>query len=198
MRTLTRIAVPGLNAIFVACLLIYLMYLLIKTEEPELQRRPDFKVPPITYKPVEEKPKIIVVRPTPPPEAQRPPSMTKSEERITLDGLNETTWAEPSLGSPRDLIAAPVDNQLVLILGYPPVYPHSQIAKGTEGYAIVGFSVAADGSVFNAYIIESEPGSVFDKASLKAIEKFKYKPKHVGGKPIATENMQTMFTYKLD
>jgi len=94
--------------------------------------------------------------------------------------------------------AIPIDNQLTIAIGFPPEYPSSALARGIEGYAIVGFSVSAVGSVVDPYILESEPNTIFDRASLKAISKFKYRARKVNDRPVSTDGQRYMFTFKLE
>jgi protein TonB len=39
---------------------------------------------------------------------------------------------------------------------------------------------------------------VFDKASVKAAQKFKYKPRVIDGEPIEVPGVQNKFTYQLE
>lgn len=39
---------------------------------------------------------------------------------------------------------------------------------------------------------------MFDKAALAAVAKFKYKPRIVDGRPIATSGVKNMITFELD
>ena len=93
---------------------------------------------------------------------------------------------------------ANADNQLTLLMGYPPVYPNRALMSNIEGFVVVGFSVSQAGEVFDAYILESEPKGVFDRSSLQAIGKFRYRSQVVNGKPIATDGQRYMFTYEID
>jgi len=109
-----------------------------------------------------------------------------------------TNWGDFVIKKPAGVLVTPNDSQLVLALGYPPVYPNSAITKGIEGFAVVGFSVSPAGQVYDAFIIESEPNSIFDRSALKAIKKFKYKAKMENGKAVATDGQRYLFSYKLD
>ncbi len=86
----------------------------------------------------------------------------------------------------------------VIAIAFPPEYPGLALRRGIQGYAVVGFSVSAAGSVVDPTILESEPNGVFDRASIKAISKFKYKARMVNGRPVSTNGQRYMFTYKLD
>ena len=83
-------------------------------------------------------------------------------------------------------------------MGFPPEYPNVALRRGVEGYAIVGFSVSPAGEVVDPYIIESEPGTFFDRSALKAIKRFRYKAQLVNGKPVTTDGQRYMFRFELD
>ncbi|MCZ0941945.1 MAG: energy transducer TonB [Gammaproteobacteria bacterium] len=78
-----------------------------------------------------------------------------------------------------------------------PVYPSQAKRRGIEGYALVEFVVTKNGSVRDPKVIESSPPRVFDRASIAAALKFKYKPKVVNGQPIALSGVRNLFTYEL-
>jgi len=125
-----------------------------------------------------------------------PVLVDKTKIDFVEDGSHD--WSEPVIAPPKGGPNLPLNNQLVLAIGFPPKYPSNAITRGIEGYAVVGFSVTASGEVFDPFIIESEPKSVFNRSALKAISKFKYRPKTVDGKPISVDGQRYMFTYQLD
>lgn len=55
-----------------------------------------------------------------------------------------------------------------------PVYPKQAATENIEGYVQLSFDIETDGSVANLHVIKSEPESVFDKAALKAVKKWRY------------------------
>ncbi|GAA4899748.1 TonB family protein [Ferrimonas pelagia] len=55
-----------------------------------------------------------------------------------------------------------------------PHYPIELARKGIEGWVVMEFSVAADGSVRDLLITESVPEKAFDKAALQAMKKWRY------------------------
>lgn len=57
-----------------------------------------------------------------------------------------------------------------------PKYPESAARKRISGYTVVEFDIAEDGRVINPKVIESIPGKVFDKSSIRAIKRWKYAP----------------------
>lgn len=60
-----------------------------------------------------------------------------------------------------------------------PVYPPEAKARQIEGHVVVEFSVEEDGRVLNPYVVESKPEQIFDRAALRAIREFRFKPAEV-------------------
>ena len=83
-------------------------------------------------------------------------------------------------------------------MGYPPEYPPAALSREQQGYVVVVFKVNQDGSTFDAYVSESEPRGVFDRSALKAIAKFKYRPKMVNGVAQVAHNQRYLFRYDLE
>lgn len=57
-----------------------------------------------------------------------------------------------------------------------PEYPRGAERRGIEGSVTVSFTIAADGSVTNAEVVEASPAGVFDRAALQAVETWRYEP----------------------
>jgi len=198
MMVLRRTALPLINAVVITLILFAMMYSLIYVADPQLQSRPSF--PKVAFNFVEEEPtlNVIVARLEAPKEVELQPEIEITDdifEADDIDGGKHITYTPPTFSGGDTL---PIDNQLVIALGFPPEYPHSQLSRNIEGFAVVGFSVNAAGAVYDEYIIESEPGTAFDRSSLKAISKFKYKARKVNGRAVSTTGQRYMFTYKID
>ena len=73
-----------------------------------------------------------------------------------------------------------------------PSYPRSAERRGIEGYAVVQYSVAEDGSVQNPTVVDPEPAGIWDRAVLRAIEGWAYAPAAA-----ATEGMEQRFDFNL-
>ena len=73
-----------------------------------------------------------------------------------------------------------------------PDYPRGAERRGIEGYAVVEYTVAEDGSITDATVVEAEPEGVFDRAVIRAIEGWSYAPAAA-----ATAGMQQRFDFNL-
>ncbi len=89
------------------------------------------------------------------------------------------------------------DGPLVSLVRVAPTYPMRATSMGLEGHVIVQFDVMANGQVTNIKIVEST-NSVFDKAALKATERFRFKPRMVDGVAYQSYGIQNMFSFRLD
>ena len=58
----------------------------------------------------------------------------------------------------------------------PPEYPQDALKKGIRGEVRVRITVAADGKVKSATVVQSNPADVFDKAALDAVRRWRFKP----------------------
>lgn len=65
-----------------------------------------------------------------------------------------------------------------------PDYPIQAARNQTSGYAVVEFTVAADGSIVDPHVVDSSPRHVFDNAAMQAVRKSKFKPALKDGEPV--------------
>jgi len=79
-----------------------------------------------------------------------------------------------------------------------PAYPPRAAASGTEGWVQVQFSITPTGSIRDASVVASEPGTVFDDAALKAIARWRYNPRVDGGVAVERVGMQTVIRFQLE
>jgi len=78
-----------------------------------------------------------------------------------------------------------------------PDYPFSELQDGKTGYATIEFDVDEKGFVRNARAIDGS-GANFKDSAINAIEKWRYAPSFVNGKPTVRENAQTMLRFELE
>ncbi|MYF28736.1 MAG: TonB family protein [Gammaproteobacteria bacterium] len=78
-----------------------------------------------------------------------------------------------------------------------PVYPGHAIKEGIEGHVLLEFVVTETGAVRDAVVLEAQPSGVFEQAALKAVAKFKYKPRTVDGKAVATAGVRNRVAFEI-
>lgn len=62
----------------------------------------------------------------------------------------------------------------------------------------MSFSVSKSGTTYDTMVVAAEPRGYFEQVSIRAIRKFKYKPKVVGGKSVEQHGIEYMFTFELE
>ena len=73
-----------------------------------------------------------------------------------------------------------------------PQWPREALVEGIEGYVIVEVTIAADGSVRGVVVMESVPRRLFDRNVIRAVLKWKFKPRIVNGVPVERKAIQRL------
>ena len=93
------------------------------------------------------------------------------------------------------------DGEYLPIVKVAPIYPRRAQTRGITGYCIVTYTVTTTGAIRDPYVeneTDCSPTGIFERASLKAALKFKYKPRVVDGQAIEVAGVQNKFTYELE
>ena len=90
------------------------------------------------------------------------------------------------------------DRDVLPLVRVNPDYPQRAILAGTEGWVQVQFSVTATGSVRDAVVVASEPGTLFDEAALKASARWRYNPRVDSGVAVERVGLQTVIRFELE
>lgn len=104
-------------------------------------------------------------------------------QKTKLPGLNS------DFGSP--------DGEFLPLVKIIPLYPRRARSIGIEGWVIVGFTITATGTVEDVIVLESS-NTIFEASTIRAVAKFKYKPRIVNGEPVAVTNVRHKVTYTLE
>ncbi len=78
-----------------------------------------------------------------------------------------------------------------------PMYPRRAQSRGLEGFCDLEFTVTSLGTTADVRVIECT-SSLFERASVQALLKFKYKPRVVNGTAIAVPNLQHRITFQIE
>lgn len=78
------------------------------------------------------------------------------------------------------------DGDLIPIVRIEPQFPREALVEGISGYVVLSFTVMEDGSVEpgSTKVVESKPPRLFDSAAMRAVARWKFKPRIVDGKPV--------------
>jgi protein TonB len=108
-------------------------------------------------------------------------------ERLVLERIDRT-----SIG------VRGVDGDVMPRVRPDPEYPPRALASGIDGWVQVQFTVTAIGTVRDAIVVASEPGTVFDEAALKAIARWRYNPRVDSGVAVERVGLQTVIRFELE
>jgi protein TonB len=102
------------------------------------------------------------------------------------------------IGRPPGPSTSGIDRDPIAIVRVAPDYPPREQARGVEGWVQVQFAITPTGSVRDAVVVASEPGTAFDDAALKAIARWRYNPRVDSGVAVERVGMQTVIRFRLE
>lgn len=73
-----------------------------------------------------------------------------------------------------------------------PRYPMRAAMKRIEGWVKVEFTITTQGTVKDVTVVEAHPQRIFNQEAIRAISKWKFRPKIVAGEPIERRAQQTL------
>lgn len=151
-------------------------------------------LPALEDEPVPRKPRV-----EPPPAPTTPPTtVIKTNTTETFVPIGDE-WTRPGslVGKPK-LEVSVSDGEAVPLVTSVPEYPTRAVSKGIEGWVIVEFAIDPQGKVFAPRVIEGQPSGIFDNAALKAIGRYKYKPRVINGKGVSVEGIRQRIVFELN
>lgn len=89
------------------------------------------------------------------------------------------------------------DTEYLPIVTIAPQYPQRALQRGIEGWCLVSFTVNEVGAVEDPVVVDGEPPGMFDQASIRAVQRFRFNPRVENGEPVKTHGVQYVFRYNL-
>ena len=90
------------------------------------------------------------------------------------------------------------DQMLTPVVTIEPQYPVVALRENKEGWVTLGFTVTRTGSVTNVKVLNAKPRRVFDKAALRALYKWKYRPEIVDGQAVESPDQVVTLEFNLE
>jgi protein TonB len=78
-----------------------------------------------------------------------------------------------------------------------PKYPERALRFKREGYVLVEFTIAVDGSLRDLRVVEAEPKGLFERETIKMVGTWRYAPQLVNGVPVERPNVRKRLTFRL-
>ena len=198
-RNIFRLIIGALLAVPVAGGLFFIMQYLISSADLKLDKSektkladihmPDTKIETQFEEKVEK-----------PDEVDEPPPDLATPD-VSMDMNMEVVNTAPAASINIDITSSGMstgDGEYLPIVKVAPIYPRRAQTRGISGYCIVEYTVTKTGSIREPVAIDCEPSGVFERASVKAATKFKYKPRVVDGEAIEVAGVMNKFTYELE
>ncbi|HMB38485.1 MAG TPA: energy transducer TonB [Wenzhouxiangellaceae bacterium] len=203
MGTGIRYGVSVVLAVIVTVAAFYLMHRLISGTDGEREHMD----PPsgIRFGPVDIEQEIQTrelrkPEPPPPPDTPPPPPDIQVSEvtqtptempRMEMPDLNLGVRAGPpvlgNVGMDRS-----AEGDVVPLVRINPQYPRDAAMNQIEGFVTIEFTITETGSVRDPRIIDSKPPRVFDREAIRAILRWKFKPRVVDGTAVSRQAVQTL------
>jgi len=139
----------------------------------------------------------------PTPKAAPPPALASPTMAIAAPNLTLTAQKIPRVTPHLNLQAldinfAPSTGNAIPTLRVEPQYPFRASQQGIEGWVEVEFTITEQGTVNNLHVVNSSPAILFDRATVRAVSRWQFKPRIEGGKAIARHQVRQRIRYSLE
>ena len=197
-----RYAFSVVIGVVVTLSLLFVMHLLIVTGKQALTKPRDRANLEFVRVKRNESLNVEDFTPEKPPKPPETPPETPPQDMDNVDPDAPTinvappqVTAETNIGGPGGMNIA--EGDYLPIVRVAPVYPARALSRGLEGYVDMAFTVTTTGTVKDPVVVFST-SSLFERAAIRAVLKFKYKPRVVDGVPVDVPNVKTRITFKIE
>jgi len=84
------------------------------------------------------------------------------------------------------------DSDVIPLYRAPATYPQRAMRQKIEGFVTAKLTITPEGTVDNVEIIDANPKGVFEREAIRALYRYKFKPKIQDGKAVTQEATQTI------
>lgn len=88
------------------------------------------------------------------------------------------------------------DSEYLPIVRVLPIYPRRAEIQGLEGWVVLEFTVNETGATQDIRVLESS-NRMFEKAAVRSVEKYKYRPRVVNGRPVKVTGIKHKVTFEI-
>jgi len=125
---------------------------------------------------------------------ERPDDPVDVPDPVDDELIDDTDIIRDPIGTPKirpprnpgplkEIDLAQMDGERIPLVRIAPTYPRRCQERGISGWVVLDFDVTKLGTVENAVVAAADPSGCFDRAALKTIQRFKYKPTVIDGQP---------------
>ncbi|MGI9345319.1 MAG: energy transducer TonB [Gammaproteobacteria bacterium] len=196
--TIRSWALPTLFSLGVTSSLFLLMIVLIEAGDQHREIFKGYKIKDVVM-PQRDIEVVDIPDPEPPPDLLNPPEVPQPQNDADIQPIN-TSFVKPVINNAVSFTGAALgqNSELIPIVRVNPVYPQRAVSRGIEGWVMLEFTINGDGRTKDISVIRREPSSIFDGAAIKAISKWRYRPRIIDGEPQEVEGVQVRLTFELE
>lgn len=213
-----RLSIAFLGALLISISLFWLMQFMITNNQQPLKKAENLHMTEFVRltresSPLKQRERDI---PEPPPATKQPPPSPELQTQPTaIDQAQPLDMAVPnldiplqsarfkssvtagiSLGQPSPTAAGSgmgaISTDLIPLVRIKPRYPIRAQRRRISGWVKIEFTITATGTVEDPVVIASQPENIFDREALRAISRWKFKPKIIDGQAVEQRAIQTM------
>ncbi|MCW8928667.1 MAG: TonB family protein [Gammaproteobacteria bacterium] len=143
-----------------------------KTQPPEQPQRPKQKKPPPKLEQLKVKKPVLdsIVLPRP-----RLQTNLNLNDALYLGEYQKNTPIQKNIE---------IDEEVVPLVRISPVYPSRAARIGIEGWVKMEVFIDSSGSVEKVKVLDAHPSNIFNRAAIKAMKRWRFRPKMVAGKAV--------------
>ena len=125
------------------------------------------------------------------------PLQTSSFNHSALTGVSMAMAVEKSAVPTGVGVSTGISMNLIPLSKINPRYPSRAVSRRIEGWVKIELTITKEGTVSNAKVIEYKPSKIFNHSALRAIKRWKFKPKIINGVAVEQRAIQKLtFTLK--
>lgn len=154
---------------------------ILRKNRPEQPTNTDFELPP------------------PPQMAKAPPPIMA---RATSQTLAPSGFQFIKSSMPKPTVigdGGTANRRAVPVISFPPEYPMRELQNEIEGWVMLEFTIAVDGSVTDIVVVDAEPKNAkgFEREAIRVMARWSYQPKMVDGRAVPQHHMREIFRYEI-
>lgn len=205
--TFARVGIAGGLSVVVTVALLYLMQSLINQDLGEDDQPEPNKIADIHMPDTDIDTRYETAKPDKPDDPQnQPPDVPEPEFDSPDVDASSINMAGPNMNMDIGVNTGgnfTGDGEYMPIVAVAPEYPRRAASRGIEGFVTVRFTVTPNGStkdveVVNAVNTDGDETSIFNRAAIRAAERFKFRPRVVDGDPVEVAGVTYRFVFELE
>lgn len=201
MIRMFSVATALLLAVIVTFTLFYIMQLAISSAMTPPVKGESIKIGDITIPEIEIEVQRVEPKPDEPEEPEEIPDLPEQDFQVDApegEGINIAKVAVDVGGLNNDASISASDSEMLPIVTMQPQYPNRALSRGIEGWCLVSFTVTETGTVVDPVVLDAEPKNIFDNASKRAVQRFKFNPRIVDGEAVPAHGIRYLFSFNLE